>query len=184
MRQYCSPRMWSSTQPLPGACRSGWFKNNRKVPPGAQHPAHLGEGVGRAFDVLEHQAGERGVEAAVGERQSGRGRPGVLTPQGRLPRLGRPSRPARRLFRLAVPGARARWRCSAASSCGHVGSTPTTRRTPGKPAATRESWPSPQPMSSTLAGAASDRSSRSSGIICSVYSGSAPSVKLPATRPS
>ena len=37
--------------------------NSTKVAPGAQHPARFGDGVDRALDVLEDQAGEGGVES-------------------------------------------------------------------------------------------------------------------------
>ena len=39
---------------------------------GSEDPRHLGDGIVGGIDVLEHQAGERGVERAVGERQVSR----------------------------------------------------------------------------------------------------------------
>ena len=41
-----------------------------------QHPAHLGDGLVQVLDVLEDQAGHRGVEAAPVKGKPGRLRPG------------------------------------------------------------------------------------------------------------
>ena len=98
MRQYCSSRMWSSIQPLPGVCSSGWFRKKRKRPPGASTRATSAMASSTLVDVLEHQAGDDGVERLVGERQSGRRRP------GRRPDL----RPARRPRRSGPRSGRCR----------------------------------------------------------------------------
>ena len=120
MRQYCSggSRIWSSIHPLPGVCSSGWFRKNTNRPPGSSTRATSAMAVVDGVDVLEDQAGDHGVEGAVGERQRVGRRPGR-----------RPGhRPARRPRRSGRP----------------VGSSPTTvgRAGRGEPRAT---WPSPVP---------------------------------------
>ena len=139
--------MWSSIQPLPGVCSSGWFRKKTKRPPGASTRA-TSRWRRRRVDVLEHEAGHDGVERGVAERQVGRTRPGV----GR------------------TAGARRR----PSSSWAQVGSTPMTVVAPPA-AASRATCPSPHPTSSTRSAPASWRAA--SGRICSSYSGSAPSVK-------
>src|SRR3954447_20848254 len=69
-------------------------------------------------------------------------------------------------------------RC-ASTSWPHDGSTPTTRAP--APAATRANWPSPVPTSSTDVAPA--RCSAARGMICSVYSASAPPVNASCHQP-
>ena len=71
MRQYCSggSSTWSSIQPLSGVCSSGWLRKKQEAAARAQHTGDLGDGRVDVVDVLEHEAGDDRVEAAVGERQ-------------------------------------------------------------------------------------------------------------------
>ena len=156
MRQYCSggSRIWSSIQPLPGVCSSGWLRKKTNRPPGSSTRATSASGVVDGLDVLEHQAGDHRVEGPVGERQRG----------GRRPRR-RPAPPPRR---------------PASATWAQVGSTPTTRRRRRRPAR-RATCPSPQPTSSTRRAPA--RCAAASGRICSSYSGSAPSVNPSCHQP-
>ncbi len=52
--------------------------NSSKSGAGAQHPPHFGDGVDRALDVLEDEAGEGGVKAFIGKRQGRRRSPRVV----------------------------------------------------------------------------------------------------------
>ena len=78
MRQYCSggSTTWSSIHPLSGVCSSGWLRKKQNRPPGDEHPGDLGDRLVDLVDVLEHEAGDHGVERCVGERQLVRGGPG------------------------------------------------------------------------------------------------------------
>jgi hypothetical protein len=73
MRQYCSggSRIWSSIHPLPGRLQQRVVEEEQEPPPGREHPGHLGDRLVDVVDVLEHQAGDHGVEGGVGERQGG-----------------------------------------------------------------------------------------------------------------
>ena len=125
IRQYCSggSSMWSSIQPLPGVCSSGWLRKKLNRPPGLDDTGDLGDRLVDGVDVLEHEAGDHGVEAGIGERQLARPSPGR-----------RPARRRGRGHRDLVP----------------VGSTPTTLAPLA--ASTRLICPSPQPTSSTRRG--------------------------------
>src|SRR5437588_3290989 len=146
MRQYCSSRMRSSIQPLPGVWSSGWLRKKRKRPPGvrtrptsarASSTASMCSKTRQATTASNDSAGNGSVSATP--RQYAGGPP----------------------------------RSRATDSCAHVGSSPTTLEAPTSPAS-REIWPSPQPMSST--DAQPRRSAAAMGTICSTYSGSAPAV--------
>lgn len=51
---------------------------------GAQHPSHLGDRLVDVVDVLEHEAGDHGVERCIGERQACRGTADVRRPAAAL----------------------------------------------------------------------------------------------------
>ena len=104
MRQYCSggSRTWSSIQPLPGRLQQRVVQEEGEPTAGLEHAADLGDGGVDVADVLEHEAGDDGVERRV------RGR------EGRPPRCGR--------------SAAHRRRAAASVNCAHVGSTPHDER--------------------------------------------------------
>ena len=70
MRQYCSggSSTWSSIQPLFGVCSSGWLRKKTKRPPGSSTRATSAMAASTVVDVLEHEAGDDGVERPVAER--------------------------------------------------------------------------------------------------------------------
>ena len=148
MRQYCSggSTTWSSIQPLSGVCSSGWLRKKQNRPPGCEHPGDLGDRRVDLVDVLEHEAGDHGVERAVGERElvgRGPGEQRAATLDSRADLVPR--------------------RIDAGDQLDAV-----------EPVASRLIWPSPHPTSSTRVAPAS--SAPASGRICSSYSGSAPAV--------
>ena len=150
MRQYCSggSRTWSSIQPLFGVCSSGWFRKKANRPPGSRTRATSAMASSTVADVLEHEAGDDARRTTPSRNgQAGGARPGV----GRSPaRCARDHAPA--------PTSGRRRRTVARAERG----------------ASRATWPSPHPTSSTRGAPA--RHSAASGRICSSYSGSAPSV--------
>ena len=109
-----------------GVCSSGWLRKNTKRPPGREHAADLGDGVVDGVDVLEHEAGDDRVE------------------RRRRRTAARPRRRGRTPGRPAPVAGLGTW--------AHVGSTPTTRPAPSG-TASRATWPSPLPTSSTRRGA-------------------------------
>ena len=152
MRQYCSggSSTWSSIHPLFGVCSSGWLRKKHEPAAGPQHAADLGDGVVDGVDVLEHEAGDHGVER-VGPRTAAA--PALAA---RVRRAAGRARPPRR-------------------SGPTVGSTPTTSSTPRGRRRAAATWPSPQPTSSTASGAGQVARRRAAGS-ARAYSGSAPSV--------
>ena len=86
IRQYCSggSSMWSSIQPLPGVCSSGWLRKKLNRPPGRDDAGDLGDRLVDVVDVLEHEAGDHGVEAGVGERQPVGAGAGIRRPAAAL----------------------------------------------------------------------------------------------------
>ena len=95
MRQYCSggSSIWSSIQPLPGVCSSGWFRKNRS----GRRAAAPGPTSAMAASTSRMCSNTRQATTAsndaVGERQRGGAGPGV----------GRAARRARAATRDLVP---------------------------------------------------------------------------------
>ena len=73
MRQYCSggSRIWSSIQPLPGVCSSGWLRKKHEAAAGRSTRATSAMASSSVVDVLEHQAGHGGIEGSASANGSG-----------------------------------------------------------------------------------------------------------------
>ena len=153
MRQYSSSRMWSITQPLFGRLEQRVVEEEHESPARLEHARDLGDRRPVIGDVLEHEAHDRRVERAVGERELIRARADVRRPTCR---------------------ARARRRAAR-----RVGSTPATSSAPASPRPARAALTGPDVDDAARAREAL----RASGRICSSYSGSAPSVKPSCHQP-
>ena len=64
IRQYCSSRMWSSIQPLPGRLQQRVVQEEQEHAAGGEDTGHLGDGLVDRLDVLEDEARDDAVEGA------------------------------------------------------------------------------------------------------------------------
>ena len=87
MRQYCSggSRTWSSIQPLPGVCSSGWLRKKQNRPPGSSTRATSAIASSTASMCSNTRQATTASNDAVGERQAvgaGPDEPGRAAPRG------------------------------------------------------------------------------------------------------
>ena len=123
IRQYCSSRMSSSTQPLPGTCSRGWLRNKKSGRRGAA-PAPLRRWRRSGPRCARRRGRRRRRRSFCRETASRRRSPRSGRRRGQWP-LAASIIPGR--FGVPSPGR--------LQSCAPVGSTPVTRPTPGRPAA-------------------------------------------------